>query len=136
MAAIIQIYQPISALVLEDGTMRSASDMEIRRMFPDAPNEVLRYEAVFPECIRELCKLVVCDDKTLEDVIWGIEDDKNVAVYLPYWTTALLYTRENRTTLRADKSYGQRGNYDTLLFALYRLCWEATLCLCAFVRKR
>lgn len=136
MAAIVQLYQPITATVFEDGATRQASDEELRRLYPDAPKEVVRYEAAFPEEIRDLCALVPCDDKTLEDVLWDVDDGKSTALYLPYWTTALLYVRTHREELRADESFGQRGNYDTLLYALYRLCWEATMSMITKVRKR
>lgn len=115
---------------------RQASDEELRRLYPDAPKGVVRYETVFPEEIRDLCALVPCGDKTLEDVLWGADDGKSTALYLPYWTTALLYIRTHREELRADESFGQRGNYDTLLYTLYRLCWEATMSMITKVRKR
>lgn len=136
MAAIVQLYQPITAAIFKDGAICKASDEELRRLYPDAPKEVVRYEAAFPEEIRDLCALVPCDDKTLEDVLWYVEDGKSTALYLPYWTTALLYVRTHRAELRANESFGQRGNYDTLQYNLYRLCWEATMSMITNVRKR
>lgn len=136
MAAIIQIYQEVGAVLLENSQARIATDEEVRRMFPSSPAEVLRYSCCFPEEIRALCAQVPCDDRTLEDVIWGLVDGRPVAFYIVYWNTALLYVRTHRDELRADENYTTRGNYDTLLYELYRLCWESMLSLSDLVRRR
>lgn len=136
MAAIIQIYQEVAAVLLDNSQTRPASDEELRRMFPSAPAEVLRYSCCFPEEIRALCAQVPCGDRTLEDVIWELEDGHPAAFYIAYWNTSLLYVRTHRDELRANENYATRGNYDTLLYELYRLCWEAMMSLSAQVRRR
>lgn len=138
MAAIIQLYTPIKCVVMEDGGARVYPE-GVRTLYPDAPEEVLLYECCFPEAVRELASRVPCDtvrdSPKLDKVIWEL-DIENAAILESYIDAALLYMRKNRETLVQDDHYGMRGNYDTLLYELYRLCWEVCIHISAKVRLR
>lgn len=129
MAAIIQLYAPIKCVVMEDGNVEERPG-DTRTLYPDAPEQVLLYECCFPEAVRELASRIPCDtvkdSPKLDSVIWQSHIE-NAALLEPYIDAALLYMRKNRDLLVQDDHYGMRGNYDTLLYELYRLCWEVCI---------
>ena len=128
MSLVIQFHLDINPVIIVDAIPTPATDEQTRQMFPDAPKRVLRYECCLPDSLRSLAEEVPTQPATtLADVLWGIQSGSPISDYADDWMTALLYLRNHREELQSTYDFTVRGNYDTLVYSMYRLCWEAMI---------
>ncbi len=133
MAAIIQMYARMDeGIPILDG---DATALQVRVMFPDAPKTVELFTSSFPDGVMGIAENVPVGESTLKEYLWCDFDGDQVSEVLAEWNTALLYMRTNRESLIGEPTPGQRGNYDTLLYSLYRLCWMGNINPTAFLKS-
>lgn len=133
MAAIIQMYARMDeGIPVLDG---DATPLQVRIMFPDAPKTVELFTSSFPDGVMSIAENVPVGESTLKEYLWCDFDGDQVSEVLAEWNTALLYMRTNRESLIGEPTPGQRGNYDTLLYSLYRLCWMGNINPTAFLKS-
>lgn len=133
MAAIIQMYARMDeGIPVLDG---DATPLQARIMFPDAPKTVELFTSSFPDGVMSIAENVPVGESTLKEYLWCDFDGDQVSEVLAEWNTALLYMRQNRESLIGEPTPGQRGNYDTLLYSLYRLCWMGNINPTAFLKS-
>lgn len=133
MAAIIQMYARVDeGIPVLDG---DATPLQVRIMFPDAPKTVELFTGSFPDGVMSIAENVPVGESTLKEYLWCDFDGDQVSEVLAEWNTALLYMRTNRESLIGEPTLAQRGNYDTLLYRLYRLCWMGNINPTAFLKS-
>lgn len=134
MAAIIKMYARMDEVIpILDG---DATPAQVRVMFPAGrPGNGRAVYRHVSRGVMGIAENVPVGESTLKEYLWCDFDGDQVCEVLSEWNTALLYMRLNRESLIGDPTPGKRGNYDTLLYSLYRLCWMGNINPTAYLKS-